>query len=270
MPERTVESWLAVELAVWFPEVRLWAPTQNSVGNWDLSASGCGKLLIFECKGCRPLKQGHSVAIDMLQLERYMLGGEFATVREHVFYVLPAPPWPGPIPAPGTPIALESAIPGHADARLASPDGGCWNWFHVIPATTLWEQLAASNARNRSVNTRRLPGPSAYSWPHHLGMLIGTTRLADFLEGVAKCYFVPLSNATPSESSSGEIDGEWHRPPERGDPPPDEASIPPGARVVAREEPPLRDARGVDAEAGDAESTPTPLAAFVPLAALAI
>jgi hypothetical protein len=40
IPERTVESWLAVELEVWFPSVRLWAPIQNAAGNWDLATQG--------------------------------------------------------------------------------------------------------------------------------------------------------------------------------------------------------------------------------------
>lgn len=158
IPERTVESWLAIELELWFPGVRLWAPTQNSIGNWDLSAQGAGKLVIFECKGCQPLKEGHSVPINMPQLKRYAKSPEFRAVREHVFYVLPAPAWSGPAPTPGAPFSPSAALPpGHAAERLAGPAGGCWEWFHVTPAASLWTHLRVTGSQ--SVNTRRLPNP---------------------------------------------------------------------------------------------------------------
>ena len=200
IPERTVESWLAMELEVWFPGVRLWAPTQNAAGNWDVTAQGNGKLLIFECKGCDPLTKGHSVPINMPQLQRYAMGWEFALVRNHVFYVLPAPPWTGPAPAPGAPFVPPTALPAaHADQRLFGPAGGCWQWFYVIAAPTLWASLSATGSA--SVNTRRLPSPPAMALSGHaLGPLPGIQQLADFLEDVARCRKVSLTGAETDAS----------------------------------------------------------------------
>jgi hypothetical protein len=266
IPERTVESWLALELETWFPGVRLWAPTQSAVGNWDVAAQGAGKLLIFECKGCEPLQAGHSVPINMPQLQRYAAGAEFADVRDHVFYVLPAPPWQGPAPAPNAPFAPPAALPAaHAEERLAGPAGGCWEWFHVTLATEL---LAALNATGRaSVNTRRLPSPPALGLaPHPLGPLPATSRLNDFLDDVANCRRVRLTG-TESESGSSEPGaegGEWRRPNGRasGGPP-----VWPGDDQPT--EPPERanDTQWV----GDdhQRSAPTPIVAFIPRRLLA-
>jgi hypothetical protein len=270
IPERTVESWLALELEVWFPGVRLWAPTQSAAGNWDVAAQGAGKLLIFECKGCDPLKQGHRVPINMAQLQRYAMGRDFAAVRDHVFYVLPAPPWLGSSPAPGAPFTPPAALPAeYADQRLVGSAGGCWEWFHVTTAKTLWASLRLTESS--SVNTRRLPNsPSLGLREHNLGPLPGTQRLNDFLDDIARCRGVPLTGADnedgapPQQGSSENHTGGWRRPDGRGSggPPiwPGDAEPP---------EPPDEpgDQRLYD-EYGEG-SAPTPIAAFVPRHALA-
>ena len=264
IPERTVESWLAVELELWFPGVRLWAPTHSAAGNWDLSAQGVGKLLIFECKGCNPLQRGHSVPINMPQLQRYAVGAEFGPVRRHVVYVLPSPPWSGAAPSPGAPFTPSAALPvAYADQRLVGPAGGCWEWFHVVPAMTLWRSLMSAGLA--SVNTRRLPSPPSLNLaPHRLGRLPGTQRLADFLEDVARCRRIPLTGVDPGGPGRGAGPDSWRRPPGRG---PSDDSGPAGDDEPA--EPPDV-AAGVVFEGEPPEgSAPTPLAAFVPRGALA-
>lgn len=271
IPERTVESWLALELEVWFPGVRLWAPTQSAAANWDVAAHGAGKLLIFECKGCDPLKAGHSGPINVPQLDRYATSWEFAAVRDHIFYVLPAPSWAGPAPSPPAPFTPPAALPaGHADERLAGPSGGCWQWFHVTPATTLRATLAATGSA--SVNTRRLPNPPALGLAGHpLGPLPGTQRLADFLDDVATCRRVPLTGAAARGHArlsngpvNGDLDNGWRRPDGRdsgGDP-----VWPGGGEPREPPEPPTETAH---ADAFPEGSAPTPVAAFVPASSLA-
>jgi hypothetical protein len=270
IPERTVESWLALELESWFPGLRLWAPTQSAIGNWDVAAHGAGKLLILECKGCDPLAAGHSVSINMPQLQRYATGGEFADLRDHVFYVLPAPPWAGPAPTPGAPFAPPAALPAaYADERLAGTGGGCWERFHVTLAMDLWAALSATGSA--SVNTRRLPNPPALGLAAHpLGPLPATTRLNDFLDDVANCRRVPLTGDTGESGSSQDVGGEgtrgpWRRPDGRdsegppvwpGGDEPTEPPEPPNARNTV-----VEDREG---------SVPTPIVAFVPRHLLAI
>jgi hypothetical protein len=267
IPERTVESWLAVELEVWFPSVRLWAPTQSAAGNWDLATQGAGKLLIFECKGCDPLKAGHSVPINMPQLERYAIGPEFENVREHLFYVLPAPPWKGPAPSPPAPFRPAAALPAaHADHRLGGVAGGCWEWFHVTTAVTLWASLTAT--QSASVNTRRLPNPPSLGLaPHSLGPLPGTERLGDFLEEVAYCRGVPLTGGKGEGlSPQTEEADEWRRPDGRH---PEGPAIWPGEGVPPDPPRPPDNARQISDQLSDG-SAPTPLAAFLPLDSLAV
>lgn len=263
IPERTVESWLAVELEVWFPGIRLWAPTQSAAGNWDLAVQGSGKLVIFECKGCDPLKAGHSVPINMPQLQRYAMDVDFAPVRDHVFYVLPAPPWTGPAPSPGGPFTPAAALPAaHADHRLAGPAGGCWQWFHVMPATALWASLIATGTK--SINTRRLPNPPSLGLsPHPRGPVPATQRLGDFLDDVAKCRKVPLTGGGGPPQSIDPDD--WRRPDGRdpGGPP-----IWPGDAEPAEPPDPPSHVELIY-EDDDESSAPTPLAAFVPRQALA-
>jgi len=286
IPERTVETWLAIELEAWFPGVRLWAPTQSSIDNWDLTAQGAGKLLIFECKGCQPLKVGHSVPINVRQLERYVTSSEFAAVRSHTFYVLPAPPWPAPPRPPKGQITASNALPaGHADERLGGAGGGCWNWFHATPATSLWEALgepSSHSVKTRTVNTRRLPSPPAPLLPEHpLGSLPDSECLADFLEGVALCRNVPLTGA----AANGDKDhdrADWRRPPGRepmlGGPRDTTRFEDQGrpADIQTPAEPELDEPRMAEVSdatrARDANdgSTPTPLAAFVPRRSLAV
>jgi hypothetical protein len=280
LPERTVESWLAMELEVWFRNVRLWAPTQNAIGNWDVAAQGAGKLLIFECKGCNPLKQGHTVPINMPQLYRYAKGPEFAAVRDHVFYVLPAPPWSGPALAPGTPFTPAEALPAvHADQRLVSQAGGCWEWFHVISARSLWASLTTPSQSvpvtgSRSVNTRRLPSPRIRCLKAHpLRPLPETKRLGDFLEGIAKCDILPLTGEDTVKSSARRSHGQdrngtWHRP---------DGRVSNGPEVwpehVEPPEPPEQPEVPRDQTAKDEHSkrsTPRPLAAFLPRSSLAV
>ncbi len=254
-----------MELEVWFPGIRLWAPTQSAAGNWDLSAQGAGKLLIFECKGCSPLRFGHTVPINMPQLQRYATGPEFARVRLHVFYVLPAPPWPGEAPSPAPPFTSLAALPAtYADQRLAGPAGGCWEWFHVISATALWGSLMGSGIA--SVSTRRLPNPATLGLPpHHLGPLPGVARLADFLEDVARCRRVPLAGAKHRGGGRPSAGEPWTRP--RGREPVD------GLSPSRFQEPPLPPHANLDTvfEGKPPEgSAPTPLAAFIPNAALAV
>lgn len=268
IPERTVESWLAVELEAWFPGVRLWAPTQSASGNWDLAAQGAGKLIIFECKGCDPRKAGHSVAINMPQLERYALGWEFEKVRKHVFYVLPAPPWSGPAPSPPAPFTPANALPAtHADHRLGGVAGGCWEWFHVTAATTLWASLKAT--RSASVSTRRLPNPPSLGLdPHPLGPLPGTERLGDFLEEVAHCRRVPRTGGPDDDISpqAGQRVGPndtWRRPDGRH---PEGPPTWPGS-VEPPDLPTLPESGRFSDKRSD-RSAPTPLAAFLPLDSL--
>ena len=270
IPERTVESWLALELEVWFPGVRIWAPTQSAVANWDVAAQGAGKLLVFECKGCDPLQRGHSVPINMPQLQRYATSWDFAAIRDHVFYVLPAPPWSGASPSPAAPFAPPAGLPViYADQRLAGPAGGCWQWFHVTAATTLWASLMSTGSA--SVNTRRLPNPPLLGLtPHPLGPLPGTQRLNDFLDDIANCRTVPLTGAETEDSSGHDGSGEdrtngWRRPGGRdpdgppvwpGDAEPPDPPVPPGQRLVYDDR-----AEG---------SAPTPIAAFLPRRSLAV
>jgi hypothetical protein len=278
IPERTVESWVAMELEVWFRNVRLWAPTQNAVGNWDLAAQGHGKLLIFECKGSQPLKEGHSIPINLQQLDRYVNSSEFAAVASHVFYVLPAPPWPGEAPSPGGPFTPAKALPsGHADQRLAGPGGGCWEWFHVVSALSLWTSLAsptqpATPVKSRSVNTRQLPNPPGlHLKPHRSGLLPETERLGDFLEGVAKCRVVPLTGEITQSGSltGGQGDAQdepWRRPSGR------DSDGPPLSSEETEEshEPPQSPRDRISKDKWSKRSTPTPLAAFLPSDSLAI
>lgn len=257
LPERTVESWLAVELETWFPGVHLWAPTQNSIGNWDLGALGAGKVLIFECKGCQSLVQGHTIPINRKQLWRYTFGPHFTSVRVHVFYVLPSPPWPGNPPGWSGAQPPGAALPvPHAAERTMGVGGGCWNWFYVTTPSLLWAALAGM----ASVNTCRLPNASRLGLPQHRwGPLGGMQRLSDFLEDVARCRRVPVTGATDADGP--EPDRDWRRP--RGREPLDEeqeGDLPVEPARGQSEEPPSDDAR---------EAAPTPLAAFIPIDALA-
>ena len=157
MPERTVDTWVALAIHAAFPEARVWDPTQAMKGrSWDRSflPREAGRVFIFEDKGTtavartrkEPL-QTHRIDIGPAQLDWYCDEVESAS-RIPVYYVLPRPPWNG---------AGSGPIPDQAACRTASDDGPFAQWAYVSRCTDLRRELACR--RRRSIDTDQLPMP---------------------------------------------------------------------------------------------------------------
>lgn len=158
MPERTVDTWVALAICAAFPEARIWDPTQATKGrNWDrsfLPREG-GRVFIFEDKGTtavtrtrkEPL-QTYRIDIRPAQLDWYCDEVEPASMIP-VYYVLPRPPWNGG--------ASSGPVPKQATCRLASDNGPFAQWAYVSRCTDLRRELALQ--RRRSIDTDQLPMP---------------------------------------------------------------------------------------------------------------
>jgi hypothetical protein len=141
LPERAVDTWIAVYLASEFPEMSLWAPTQRTAVDFDLSVSEDGKLFVLEQKAPVLHKKYllHYIQLDVArQLWRYCTDPGLAGL---VWYVLPRPPYSAGYAA-GRGASL---LPDIASARTPGHKWGsglpCEDWFHIVPARDLYEWL---------------------------------------------------------------------------------------------------------------------------------
>jgi hypothetical protein len=141
LPERAVDTWIAVYLASEFPGMSLWAPTQRTAVDFDLSVSEDGKLFVLEQKAPVLHKANlvHYIQVDVArQLWRYCTDPGLAGL---VWYVLPRPPYNAGYAA-GRGASL---LPDIASARVTGHKwaGGipCEDWFHMVPARDLYEWL---------------------------------------------------------------------------------------------------------------------------------
>jgi hypothetical protein len=143
LPERAVDTWVAAYLASELPGVWLWAPTQRTKVDFDISISGSGKLFVLEQKApvLHKTRSEHWVVVDIGltgQLWRYCTDPRLAGL---VWYVIPHPPYPA-LAAAGRGSSL---MPTFARSRVAGhrwpPGLPCEDWFHVVPARDLYEWL---------------------------------------------------------------------------------------------------------------------------------
>jgi hypothetical protein len=148
LPERAVDTWLAAYLASQLPRVALWAPTQRTKVDFDMSVLGDGKLFVLEQKA--PILhrtktvEDHAIQIDVghtRQLWRYCTDKQLTGL---VWYVLPRPPYSA-VQGAGRGASL---LPEIAGARIAGhrwPGAGkgrpCQDWFHLVPAQSLYVWL---------------------------------------------------------------------------------------------------------------------------------
>lgn len=160
MPERTVDTWVALAICAVFPEARIWDPTQAMKGrNWDRSflPREAGRVFIFEDKGTtavtrtrkEPL-QTHRIDITMAQLDWYCDEVESAGTIP-VYYVLPRPLWNGG--------ASSGPVPEQGACRIASNDGPFAQWAYVSRCTDLRREL--TRRRRRTIDTDQLPMPGS-------------------------------------------------------------------------------------------------------------
>lgn len=152
-----MDTWVAAYLAREFPGVALWAPTQRTQVDFDLSVRRDGKLLILEQKapvyGAR--KADHHIQIDVGgargrhgQLWRYCTDQRLVGL---VWYVLPVPPY-----AAAHAVGRGSALlPDLARARVSGHAWGagapCEDWFYVVPAQDLYTWLRRSFRPGRRI-----------------------------------------------------------------------------------------------------------------------
>jgi hypothetical protein len=130
-----------------FPGVALWAPTQRTQVDFDLSVERDGKLLILEQKapvyGAR--KADHHIQVDVGgsrgrhgQLWCYCTDERLVGL---VWYVLPVPPYAA-VHAVGRGSAL---LPDLACARVSGHRWGagapCEDWFYMVQAQDLYTWL---------------------------------------------------------------------------------------------------------------------------------
>lgn len=149
LPERAVDTWLAAYLAAQLSHIALWAPTQRTKVDFDLSLVGDGKLFVLEQKAPvlyrTKMVEEHRIQVDVghtNQLWRYCTDPELAGL---VWYVLPFPPYSA---AEGAGRG-NSLMPELARARLAGHRWGsgprkgqpCQDWFHMVPAQDLYVWL---------------------------------------------------------------------------------------------------------------------------------
>lgn len=152
IPERTVDAWVAAYLAITFPSVVLWAPTQQHHPDHDLAVGlpGPGKLFVLENKAPETNRGGHAFTLPVRQLYNYL---RHPKLRTRAFYVLPCPPYPvaavppvaAPPPAPSQPLLDARATTRLAGHRWAPPEGA-EQWFFVIAALDLWNALTGGIA----------------------------------------------------------------------------------------------------------------------------
>lgn len=147
LPERTVDSWLSAYLATKQRHARLWAPVERNPTAWDLVAGmnavggGAGnKVAIFENKGVYSNATGRYWLLRFNQHLKHLaldtaLGGNL------LYYVLPVPPWTGPVVVPPPP-------PPEAQWRTDMLGGGSgfgW-WVTVVHVADLDAYLLAGAA----------------------------------------------------------------------------------------------------------------------------
>lgn len=157
-----MDTWVAAYLAREFPGVALWAPTQRTQVDFDLSVERDGKLLILEQKA--PVygahKADHRIQVDVGgsrgrhgQLWRYCTDQRLVGI---VWYVLPVPPY-----AAAHAVGRGSALmPDLARARVGGHRWGagapCEDWFYVVQAQDLYTWLHRSFRPDRK-NMPQLP-----------------------------------------------------------------------------------------------------------------
>lgn len=171
LPERTVDSWIAVEIAHVFPHARMWSD------NWDMASQpGPGKAFVLESKGCdpNPRHADHRVWVDCDQLDRYL-----RDVQPYVpvLYVLPNPPWAG------GPTG-SAYLPNEAAFRMT-----CAEWLWVIGAADLRRHLTCGGHQPRWYPSHLIPG-----WAE-------SERLDAFLEGIRSCQHQELRIKVLTDSS---------------------------------------------------------------------
>jgi hypothetical protein len=138
-----VDIWVAAYLASQLPGVSLWAPTQRTQVDFDISVERDGKLFVLEQKapiyGVR--KGDHRIRVDVGQsgqLWRYCTHPRLVGL---VWYVLPVPPYPAKLAAGRG----SSLMPKVARARIAGHRWGsgdpCEDWFYMVPAQDLYTWL---------------------------------------------------------------------------------------------------------------------------------
>jgi hypothetical protein len=139
LPERAVDTWVAAYLSSQFPHASLWAPTQRTEVDFDLSVSEEGKLFVLEQKAPVYHKKDHLhyIQVDVArQLWRYCTDPGLAGL---VWYVLPMPPYPAAYAAGRG----SSLMPDLSRARVSGHGWGnglpCEDWFHMVPARDLYE-----------------------------------------------------------------------------------------------------------------------------------
>jgi hypothetical protein len=150
-----------------FQDACIWDPTQAIKGaNWDRAVSlGKGRIFILEDKGTTAVKrtskkplETHRIEIRQHQLDEYCNKIDIAGGTP-VYYVLPQPPWTGPVSC--------QPVPDQAICRITSATGPFERWAYVSRCTDLRAKLAG----RRSIDTDQLP-------------LAGGWTLADFLKRV--------------------------------------------------------------------------------------
>ncbi len=143
LPERAVDTWVAAYLSSELPGVWLWAPTQRTKVDFDISISASGKLFVLEQKApvLHKTRNEHWVVVDVgltQQLWRYCTDPRLAGL---VWYVIPQPPYSA-VAAAGRGSSL---MPTLARARVSGhpwpPGLPCEDWFYVVPARDLYEWL---------------------------------------------------------------------------------------------------------------------------------
>jgi hypothetical protein len=190
IPERTVDAWVAIEVARKFPRALIWAPTQRQLPDFDLSVDA-GKLFILENKApSLSASQPPSYRITITQRQLYNYLVQRAT-RNRTFYILPCPPAP-----PWSVPPLEDRV----QWRLAPP---CRRWFNVVSAKRLWRVLwAAPLPRLGSPWWRddHVPPPGAPRGPRSHGLdpcdratmrALRATTFGEFLDAVDRCEMLP-------------------------------------------------------------------------------
>lgn len=168
MPERTVDAWVASAICSFFPDARIWDPTQAMRGrNWDRAFQPFdeGKVFILEDKGTMAVTrtrktplQTHRIEIGAAQLDWYCDEVKPESMIP-TYYVLPRPPWNG--------AAGSGPVPGQAACRVTSVAGPFPRWAYVSRCTDLRRELSG----RRSVDADELPLP-------------GCMTLTEFLQDV--------------------------------------------------------------------------------------
>ena len=191
LPEHSVDCWTAIAVRGVFPRAAVWAPTQNSRGNWDMAIAALGpyKAMLLENKGCeyhpasgrRPAR--HDITLDVAQLRKWSI-----RTGPPVFYVLPNPPWAAAPPAAVLPLATQCGLPTSGRSVCVScgtsHPQGFGDWAYVIRAASL--RAAIPVKRGAASFTRE----AAY-----FAALSGVLPLSRFLSEVAECRLVHLTAA---------------------------------------------------------------------------